>query len=125
LGDQRDGIGVLVVEDDLDIRLTLTEVLAEAGFRACEAANGEEALRLLHDGARPDVILLDLMMPVMNGWQFRSEQLREPELAAIPVVVCSASRHARRDAEQLQARAFIPKPVDIDRLVEVVREAVD
>src|SRR5690242_7123757 len=85
---------LLVVEDDADVREALIEVLADHGYFALAAANGREALEILRaEGPRPSVILLDIMMPVMDGQQFRAAQLEDPELAAIPVIVLSA--HAK------------------------------
>ncbi|HET9595032.1 MAG TPA: response regulator [Anaeromyxobacteraceae bacterium] len=107
---------VMVVEDDAVIREMVLQVLASEGFTAVGAGNGEEALRQLRtDHLQPALILLDLVMPVMNGWQFRTEQLRDPELAAIPVVVMSAT-----DDGAVRAEDRVPKPFDIDQLVEVV-----
>jgi CheY-like chemotaxis protein len=103
---------VLIVEDDADIRETLAELLATAGYDTAQAANGREAL----DQARrapPDLIVLDLMMPVMDGWQFRSAQRRDPALAPIPVIVVSASGATA----SIDADAFLQKPFPMERLV--------
>ena len=78
--------GILVVDDDPDIRDSLREVLEDEGYGTSCVANGREALDFLRSGKRPCVILLDLMMPVMDGWQFLEEQKRDPALAAIPVL---------------------------------------
>ena len=86
-----DAKAVLLVEDDIDVREAVADTLDEAGYRVSPARNGQEALDMLRSGAvQPRVILLDLMMPVMDGWQFREEQLRDPALASIPVVALSA-----------------------------------
>ncbi|HZZ83700.1 MAG TPA: response regulator [Anaeromyxobacteraceae bacterium] len=107
---------VLVVEDDVAVRQAVAEVLESEGFVAEQAGDGASALALLQaPEARPDVILLDLMMPVMNGWQFRTAQLQDPDLAEIPVVVMSAM-----DASGVQADASILKPFDVDQLVATV-----
>jgi CheY-like chemotaxis protein len=109
---------ILVVDDDYDIRETLTQVLQTEGYRVEMAANGQEALdRLKEKGA--DLVLLDLRMPVMNGWQFRKAQLRDPKLVAIPVVVISAEPMLRHTREQLKAEC-ITKPVLLDRLLATV-----
>lgn len=81
---------VLVVEDDTDLRESLSQALRDHGFGVTPATNGQEALDLLHAGARPSVILLDLMMPELNGWQLRAALRRDPGLAQIPQVVISA-----------------------------------
>src|SRR5262245_41874314 len=99
---------VLIVDDDQDIRDTLGGVLTEEGYRVVGAANGQEALDYLKDGERPCLILLDLMMPVMDGWQFLKQQGMSPSLAEIPVVVITAAG-AQRTA-QLKASAVLAKP---------------
>src|SRR5512138_1556906 len=103
---------VLIVEDDVDIRETLAELLATAGYDTAQAANGRDGL----DQARrapPDLIVLDLMMPVMDGWQFRSAQRGDPALAPIPVIVISASG----PSSSIDADLFLQKPFPMDRLV--------
>lgn len=99
---------VLVVDDDLDLREALADLLREAGWEVVCAENGLEALLLL-GGAPVDVILLDYMMPVMNGREFRAAQLARPDLAAIPVVLASAAL-ARPEAGSLAPAAVLPKP---------------
>src|SRR4051794_18478515 len=81
---------VLLVDDDGSVRESLTELLEADGYRVVAAENGLRALALLRAGVRPSVVLLDIMMPEMDGWDFRLQQLRDPELALIPVVVVSA-----------------------------------
>lgn len=112
---------VMVVEDDASIRDAVVEVLSVEGFAAVGVGNGEEALAHLRQGReRPAVILLDLMMPIMNGWEFRAEQLRDPTLAGIPVVVMSASDEARSDEAALAADARFRKPFEIAALLETL-----
>ncbi|HKI31347.1 MAG TPA: response regulator [Gemmataceae bacterium] len=107
------GKGVLVVDDDWQTRYALRMALEAAGYAVREAANGEDALRLLQREPLPDVILLDMVMPVMNGWEFRQQQAREPLLANIPVVVFSAAYEAApRAAESLGVARVLFKPVD-------------
>jgi CheY-like chemotaxis protein len=106
---------VLVVEDDVVIRDLVVQVLGSEGFEAVPAGNGAEALRRLRGSVHPAVILLDLMMPVMNGWQFRAEQLRDPALADIPVVVMSAA-----DDGGIPADGHVHKPFEIDALLDAV-----
>jgi len=114
---------VLVVDDDEDLRRTVMMVLAEEGYHVREAANGAEALSLLHDGPLPDVILLDLMMPVMNGEQFRRAQSEDPSLADVPVVVMTAA--GARAAEPIAAMGptrVLHKPVGLAPLLDAVAE---
>ena len=113
---------VLVVEDDADIRESFIEILEESGFQTVGAANGHEALeRLRAPGQPPCLILLDLMMPVMDGISFRREQLKTPELAGIPVVVLSAYRDLEERVKDLKVAAYVKKPLDLDDLIGVAR----
>ncbi len=109
---------VLVVEDDDDIRTTLESVLRDHGFDVASCANGRDALTRLQSGALSDVIILDLMMPVMDGWQFRVEQKRIPELARIPVIAVTADRTAK--AVAIDADACLTKPVDMNVLLATI-----
>jgi CheY-like chemotaxis protein len=119
-----DDTQVLVVDDDFDIRDTLRELLEIEGLRVAIASNGREALQRLRDGVRPDLILLDLMMPEMSGWEFRGEQLRDPRLAGIPVVILSATPDVGKTAQELKAAGWVRKPFDLDELLEMVQERV-
>ena len=110
---------VLIVDDDNDIREILGEVLTEAGYEVMGAKDGAEALRLLGEGETlPCVILLDLMMPVMNGYEFRTAQKNDPQLSAIPVILLTAG--VRPDVEALGVAAILPKPVKIPALLAAV-----
>lgn len=109
---------ILIVDDDADVREMLSQFFAIEGYSVVTAANGREALDHLHHGDLADLILLDLMMPVMDGWQFRAEQQRDPKLARIPVVVLSAVYNARERAAQLGAVDYMQKPVEFDKLIE-------
>ena len=112
---------ILVVDDDSGIREALTDILEDEGYAVRSASDGQAALDLLRQQTEPPaLVLLDLMMPRMNGWQFRSEQRRDPALADIPVVVISASANIHDQVHALDAAAFIPKPIEYDRLVGVV-----
>jgi len=110
---------VLIVEDDEDLREMMAQLLSLEGFRTITVANGREALEYLHDAEKPQVILLDLMMPVMDGWEFRRQQQADPSLAPVPVIVLSALDQGR--AATLDANAFLKKPLDFDRLLSLVR----
>ena len=113
---------VLVVEDHSDTRHMVEEYLSFHGIPAVSAENGLTGLAKLREH-RPCVVLLDLSMPVMDGWRFRQEQQRLPdgELAGTPVIVLSALSDAHKHAKTLGAADCIPKPIDFDRMVDVVR----
>ena len=112
---------VLIVEDNPIIRDALVVFLEELGYATLSAGNGQDALdRLRGGGSRPCLIVLDLRMPVKDGWQFRAEQLRDPALAAIPVVVCSAENDVAKHAASLGAADYLQKPAQLAELLEVV-----
>jgi two-component system chemotaxis response regulator CheY len=113
---------ILVVDDDDDARGVLCELLSDAGYRCVEAANGQDAIRRLSaTGERPALILLDLMMPRMNGWQFREWQQQSAEHSTIPVVILSATTDGAEEAKKLAAAEFIAKPIDLDELLATVK----
>lgn len=112
---------VLVIDDAEDVCVALTELLEEEGFAAKTARDGREALDLLLGGFRPCAILLDLMMPGMNGWDFRAEQMRIPELAAIPVAVLSASFNAESTLVQFGDIQFFAKPAPMSAIIAFVQ----
>ena len=97
----------------------MAQLLALEGYQATTVANGREALEYLQHEQAPDVILLDLMMPVMDGWEFRRQQEADPALARVPVIVLSALDPNR--ASDVKAAAFLKKPLDFDRLLDLVR----
>ena len=116
------GPRILIVEDDVAIRQTLAELLEDEGFEVACAANGADALAHLAAAAPPSVILLDLTMPVMDGWTFRSMQRRDARLARIPTIIVSASHGADLHAvAALAPEAFLAKPFDLDRLIATLR----
>ena len=116
-----DGTMVLVIDDNEDIRVAAVTLLQSDGYTAVAAKNGRDALGLLRSGVRPRLILLDLRMPVMDGFAFRAAQLSDPALAPIPVVVLSAEGIPEA-AERLDAVAAVEKPVDADELLRIVDE---
>jgi CheY-like chemotaxis protein len=111
---------VLVVEDDEDVREAMVGILESKGYTVCSARHGADALAQLRGGVTPCVILLDLMMPVMDGWAFHDETQKDPAFAGIPTVILSAvpPRDARNDS--VRAVEHIPKPVDVARLIAAV-----
>ena len=111
---------ILVIDDDMDIRDSLAETLRVEGYEVLTAVDGSQALELLQKGLRPKLILLDLMMPVMNGWKFLETVHERPEYAAIPVVVSTAMT-SKEDSVQFAA-AFIKKPMDLASLLDFVRK---
>lgn len=116
---------VLVVEDDPDIRATLCEALEDHGYTAVPASNGAEALDYLRrTNERPCLILLDLMMPVMDGQTFRAEQRADAAIAQIPVVVVSAYRDLDKYRDELDTEC-LPKPVRLETLLQTARRHCD
>ena len=109
-----------VVEDDPDIRETLRNVLECEGYRVVTSCNGARALDALRSGPAPDLILLDLMMPVMDGWSFRRAQLLEPALRHIPVLLLSAGPNLARAASELRVAGVLQKEVRLDELLQTV-----
>lgn len=110
---------VLLVDDDHDVRESMADALQDAGFRVQEAPDGAAALVILREGSPlPDVIVLDLMMPVMDGWQFREAQSRDARLAQVPVIVVSAMTQSARPLPGVAA--FLKKPVSLEQLLGAV-----
>ena len=115
-----DGRPILIVDDDHGIRGVLTQILQDEGHRVSTASNGLEALQTLRKSLRPCVILLDLMMPVMNGWEFMSRRSQDDGISDIPVVVISADQQAREKATAIGAEDCLEKPIDLNRLIDTV-----
>lgn len=109
---------ILLVEDDTDIRDTLKEVLELEGYSVVPATNGLDAFQKLDSMTPPCLILLDLMMPVMNGWEFL-KVLHGTSHASIPVVVVSA---AGDKAKSVKTQGFVKKPIEVDTLLEIIRQ---
>ena len=114
-----EGRRVLVVDDDDIIRGFVSEALEDEGYDIRTAANGRHALNVLRDW-KPDLIVLDLMMPEMDGWTFRAEQRKLPDAADVPVVVLSAVRDVRAQAAALEAASVLGKPFELDELLRTV-----
>lgn len=111
---------VMVVEDDFSIRETLRELLEEEGYRVTQAANGAEALARLRSNGTPRLILLDLMMPVMDGWEFRHAIESDPRLSAIPVIVLSADHGLAQKVGAMHVQGYLAKPFELDQLLDTV-----
>ena len=112
---------VLIVEDERAARTGMEKILALAGYAPVSAANGQEALELLRAGVPASVILLDLIMPIMDGWAFRREQLRDPRLAHIPVIVLSALHHGWVEG----VPPTLPKPINVKQLLAELDELLN
>jgi CheY-like chemotaxis protein len=111
---------ILVVEDDTSIRELLVELLESEGYVVSSAVNGLEGLKILHNSGNPDLILIDLMMPVMDGYSFRTEQLKNPEWSKIPTVVMSAEANAKEKMKNFNITAFLSKPVELETILKTV-----
>lgn len=112
---------VVVVEDDRDIREAVKEVLELEGFEVLAYSNGKDALEGLKDKVQPCLILLDLMMPVMNGWEFlEARKSRGDQITAVPVVIVSAFGDATKRPESVSG--YIKKPVDVEVLLKIVEK---
>lgn len=112
---------VFVVDDDVAIREMLAEALTDEGYTVISASNGLDAITRLR--AQPDtacLILLDLNMPIMTGWEFRNLQQQDPTLATIPVVIVSADRSMQQNSSKLDAADYLSKPINLDRLITLV-----
>jgi len=115
---------ILLVEDDFVLRMSLSELLAAEGFRVESCADGRDAYRRLHLMPRPDVILLDIMLPHLDGLELRALQRKSSVMANIPVVVISAYDLSDTNADELGLSTRFSKPIDTDRLVLALRDLV-
>jgi len=113
---------ILLIEDDFVLRSSLTELLEEEGFRVECCADGRDGYRRLHEAPRPDVILLDVMLPYLDGFEFRALQRKVPNFATIPVVVMSAYHLDRATLDELELPVSFRKPLDVAQLVTTMRE---
>ena len=113
----------MIVDDDADIRESLMEFFEDHGFDTIGARDGQEALEALGAANPPPcLIILDLMMPKMDGRAFREKQLETAPLAAIPVIVISANREVGGTSREMRAAAWIPKPLNLPALLRAVRD---
>jgi len=114
-------MSILIVEDDDGVRDTIAGILRDEGYTVETASHGAAALRRLGELPLPSLILLDLMMPGMDGIDFRTRQQADPALRGIPVVIISARPDVARQAERLHADAFLQKPMSFEELLHVVQ----
>ena len=113
---------VLIVEDDVDIRESLEGLLVHAGYTVATASDGAEALAYMRSHDRPCVVLLDLMMPVMNGRQLRVEMQKDPSLDSIPVVVLSGGGRVEEEAAALGAVGYVTKPFQTRSVLSLIQQ---
>jgi chemotaxis family two-component system sensor histidine kinase/response regulator PixL len=118
-----DKLAALVIDDDAEAREIVSLVLEKAGYRVVQAPNGEEGLKLACEQVRPDVILLDIAMPVMNGWQFMSARLAWPDLIEVPVIIISGLRSVQHVVSWIGAVALLLKPWSSAELLRAVETA--
>src|SRR5262245_35335645 len=117
---------VLIIEDDRSISESLSELLESEGYAVEVAYNGQEGLEALNKAPiLPCLILLDLMMPVKDGFQFRAEQLQDPRISQVPVVVMSADGNVQQKKARIGAAEYIRKPVDIEVYLDVIRRVCE
>jgi CheY-like chemotaxis protein len=115
---------VLVVDDDPDILEALSEILEAEGFEIRRARNGKEALERL-EPEPPHLILLDLMMPVMDGWEFAQRMRQRPAVADVPIIVLSADRNVGSKAADIGAVGHLAKPFELNDLLDMVRRSLN
>jgi CheY-like chemotaxis protein len=119
------GRHILVVEDDEDIRETLAGALRDEAYEVTTARDGRDALEALERTAvLPNAIVLDLMMPVMSGWEFRARQRTDPRAGRVPVVILTGDPRAREIGSELAAAAWLRKPVSLNGLLEAVQRVM-
>jgi CheY-like chemotaxis protein len=112
---------ILLIDDSIEHQILLTEIFAREGVEVISASNGKEGLEALKT-LRPTFILLDLMMPVMDGFEFRAIQMKDEKIADIPVVVLTADGQVEKKLLQLQVSGYLRKPVDISRLLKTAQK---
>jgi two-component system, chemotaxis family, chemotaxis protein CheY len=115
---------VLVIDDDKDVRETISQILEEEGYRVRTAIDGEDALERLRAEPLPRLVLLDLTMPVMDGRAFLARLRDESAFAQLPIVIISSGPDARRESAALGTAGYIAKPIELDHLLENVQRWV-
>lgn len=113
-------VTVLIVDDDFDVRETLADVLRDEGYLVAVAVDGIDALEYLRANEAPALILLDWMMPRMDGAQFRVEQEKDPKMASVPVLLLTADARTAEKARSLRAQAYLKKPVKLEALLAAI-----
>ncbi len=114
---------ILIIEDNIEIRETLVDVLVDEGYKVMSAENGQAGLMTLMNAKElPCLVLLDLTMPIMDGFTFRQEQLKEPLWARIPTALLSADGKLEEKAREAQVLEYIKKPVDLDKLYSLAEK---
>lgn len=115
---------ILLVEDDLDISEAIQSILEEEKYKIKCVFNGKEALEFLSEAkTAPSLILLDIMMPIMNGYEFRAAQLKEPRIATIPTIILSAAGKTIEN-EELNFNECLKKPLDLETLIDAVKRNI-
>jgi DNA-binding response OmpR family regulator len=114
---------ILIIEDDAPIRETLKELLEQEGYRVFTASNGKEGLKVWENTSPPCAMLVDLMMPILDGWQVLSavRSHSNPEAASVPVLVLSAARDVKKQVLELGANGFVRKPIDLNDLLGALK----
>lgn len=114
---------ILIVEDSMDIQIPLRQLFEVEGYIVDFATNGLEALDVLKSGSDlPAIILLDIMMPVMDGFEFRNQQIADPRISHIPVIIMSADANIKAKQSKIGAKHYLRKPINIDDLLDVVKK---
>lgn len=119
------GRRILIVEDEEDIRETLRDFFEGEGCKVSTAGHGEEALQTLASEEQPHLILLDLMMPVMNGEEFVAKKNEDASFSKIPVLIMSADHQTEQRAQAMKIKHFIRKPLSLNRLISMAGEALN
>jgi CheY-like chemotaxis protein len=120
---EKEQASILIVEDNPDVQESLAMVLAVTGYDVACVSNGREALDYLQRHSRPDVILLDIRMPVMDGWEFMTRQQQDARLSQIPVVVMSGYVDQKEIAKQSPGTLYLTKPVNVDALRAAIQQS--
>ena len=115
---------ILIVDDDPRVRAALKAFLEQEGYGVATAGDGQSGLAYLQSSGAPALILLDLMMPVMDGFEFRVRQLQQTSLAGVPVIVLSAGGDITRKTEGLHVAAVVSKPVDPEELLRIIARSI-